>query len=140
MIEAVPAGAVGYDIAIDQIELPPNLPAALNEIGKRVMQHLQSYTNERRPPVKRGGLPREAHPGHWADVTRDLVSKYGWTVAENTLVLFNESDHAVYLEERDGFFVLRGILEPGGVFERILVEVIQEFYPDWIVEVTYGAR
>jgi hypothetical protein len=44
------------------------------------------------------------------------------------------------LEERDGFFVLRGILEPGGVFERILVEVIQEFYPDWIVEVTYGAR
>jgi len=49
---------------------------ALDAAGFQYVDFLQSLTLEMRPPVKKGEGPRRAHPGHWADITRNLANSY----------------------------------------------------------------
>jgi hypothetical protein len=111
--------------------------AVLSEVGERVVAYLQSLTNEMRPPTRAGGAERAAHPGHWADVTGLLASNYRWRVEDTAggvqLVLENDTPYAIYLEEHDGFFVLRGVAEAGGPVERAMQEVVLDVMPDWEV-------
>lgn len=99
---------------------------ALDRAGKLIVEELQSYTSEMRPPVRAGNPPRPAHPGHWADISGDLRDAYDFGVANNrngvTLRLMNTMSYAIYLEERDGFFVLRGVFDAGGIGARIMDE------------------
>jgi len=106
--------------------------AALDEIGRRVVAKLQSHTQERRPPARRGGANRYAHPGHWADVTGALASQFGYKVdrarGKNTLTIYNtdREGYGAILEQREGFFVLRGIDQPGGLVDQIMRQVVRE--------------
>jgi hypothetical protein len=107
----------------------------LSEVGERVVAYLQSLTSEMRPPTRAGGAERAAHPGHWADVTGLLASNYKWRVEDTAsgvqLVLENDTPYAIYLEEHDGFFVLRGVADAGGPVDRAMREVVPDVMPDW---------
>lgn len=112
--------------------------AILDEIGKRVVAKLQSHTSEMRPPARRGGAARYAHPGHWGDVTGALASQYGYDVdrksGRNTLTITNEDreGYGAILEMREGFFVLRGIDDPGGLIDQTMRQVVRET-TDWTI-------
>jgi hypothetical protein len=104
---------------------------ALNEIGRRCVAKLQSTTSERRPPARRGEAARYAHPGHWADVTGTLAKNYYYEVTASfppSLVVGNRDPggYGAILELREGFFVIRGIDDPGGLIEQTLREVMVE--------------
>lgn len=78
---------------------------------------------------------RAAHPGGWADVSGDLARAYAWTVTKeqggSTLTLSNHMEYAAALEARDGYFVLKGVMDPGGPVEMALREIIRQVAPDW---------
>lgn len=57
-----------------------NIEQALDGAGYEVINFFQSLTSKMRPPVKAGQGPRRAHPGGWADVTRNLANAYRHTV------------------------------------------------------------
>jgi hypothetical protein len=109
----------------------------LSEVGRRVVAYLRSLTNEMRPPIRTGGATRAAHPGHWADVTGRLAAGYEWRVDDTPtgaqLLLFNEVEYAAYLEAHDGFFVLRGVADPGGPVEIAMREAVPQVVPGWEV-------
>jgi hypothetical protein len=85
------------------------------------------------------GGPRHAHPGHWADVTSNLANAYSFEVDVGDdygqLMLKNSMEYAAYLEAKNGYFVLSGVLEPGGPVERAILHVLAEIAPDWQVDV-----
>lgn len=85
------------------------------------------------------GRPRQAHPGHWSDITGDLARAYAWDVAADgtgaTLTLQNTMEYAVHLEKRDGYFVLGGIMEAGGPVHQALVRAAAIVAPSWRVVV-----
>jgi len=65
---------------------------ALAHAGSEIVDFLQSLTNEMRPPLRKGGPERPAHPGGWANVTEQLVQAYraqvnGKDVALRTVTL-----------------------------------------------------
>lgn len=133
-------------------------------VGLETVAYLQSYTDELRPPVRKGSsalkrlqrkanafniannrrstfVPegeRPAHPGHWGDITHDLKNSYGFRVVRDTgsiqLVIFNTSGHAVYVEAMDGYFVLRGITDPDGPLFQKLRAILARVAPDWRVQ------
>ena len=86
------------------------------------------------------GAPRPAHPGGWADVTGLLANGYSYEVRLETagggryvaviIILANPVEYASTLEEREGFFVLRGVTDPGGHLETELGNAIRTFAPD----------
>jgi len=84
------------------------------------------------------GRPRPAHPGHWADVNGLLAGGYAWEVrreGNGFLVTFsNPVEYAAKLEQREGFWVLRGVVDPGGPFQRELDAAIAKYAPDLRVE------
>lgn len=90
----------------------------LASVGIETIAYLRSFTSESRPPARKGEGPRPAHPGHWADVRGQLALSYGYRVERigtvSRLVLFNDAEHAIYLEHMEGYFVLQGVTDPGG--------------------------
>ncbi len=74
----------------------------------------------------------------WASITGHLADSYqppkvekikdGWR-----LTLANTAFYSVFLEARDGKFVLSGVTDPGGPFEQKLREVCAEVAPEFIV-------
>lgn len=111
----------------------------LETVGVEIVSWLKSNTENRRPPVRINGVwtgERFAHPGGWADVTGLLVNSYQPAKVEKVeggwrLVLANTAEYAVYLEQRDGFFVLTGVTDPGGEFDRMMAEIIPKLVPGW---------
>ena len=109
----------------------------LEAVGVEVVAWLKSHQLERKPP----GRPRPGpfHPGGWRDITNILVSSYqppsvtkvngGWR-----LTFANTAEYAIYLELRDGFFVLSGIMDQGGIVQQTLTEVIANIAPEWTAD------
>ena len=116
----------------------------LHLTGEDVVKYLKSWTDERRPPASPGGPDRPAHPGHWADVTTTLREGYEGTVTRLgegwRLTLRNPTPYASYLEDRNGFFVLSGVADPGGPVEQALIEVAARVAPTWRVVLTGPTR
>lgn len=107
---------------------------AAHVIGARVIAHLRSLTDEMRPPARAGEGMRRAHPGGWADVRGALSLGYRYEVIPTPTgakVMFeNIMEYAIYLELLDGYYVLSGIGDEGGVVETLLRETAEEF--GWI--------
>lgn len=122
----------------------------LDSVGREVIEHLKSYTGHTKPAVgaryewgsasgKRMRGPqitradRPVHPGGWADISFDLMNSYAYEVTklENgaELALLNTSDHAIFLELRNGYFVLSGITEAGGPVDLALRRAVAIFMP-----------
>ena len=99
-----------------------------------VIAFLRSLTDELRPPAKTGEPMRRAHPGHWADVRGHLANSYYWRVTavgiEVHIVLGNSAEYAIHLERREGFYVIRGAVEP---FRRELRRAAARLAPSWEV-------
>ncbi len=119
------------------------LPHILDKIGIETIAFLRSHTSETRPPARKPGGKmtgtRPAHPGGWADVTGDLARAYSYDVSTNSdgvvLTLRNTMEYAIYLEARDGYFVLSGVTEAGGPVVRALRDVVHEIAPGWEVRI-----
>lgn len=124
--------------------------AKIAELVKlRTIEYLKSLTDEMRPSVRRPRAartrravrwtgPRRAHPGHWADITSQLVNSYGGVVQIQgrgtvILILWNTAEYALYLDRKKGFFVLRGVTDPGGPVEDALEAAVRIIAPDWSV-------
>ncbi len=103
--------------------------------GEEVVGHLKSYTSARRPPIRPGGPSRPAHPGGWADVSKELMEGYGYRVTVRRggaqLEIFNTAGHAVHLEARDGYFVVTGVMDEGGPVWQALRRRLREVAPEW---------
>ncbi len=116
----------------------------LDYIGKEVVRFLRDYTTELRPDDPRAVWstgPRPAHPGHWADITRDLRKKYAYEVVtvkegEHLLVLKNQSEHAAYVEAMEGFYVIRGVLARGSPVHKALHQIMLRLDADEVLK--YG--
>lgn len=127
--------------------------AVLEFVRKDVLYFLKSYTDVQRPPryqrkfVLKEGLYRvkvpnsdrtgwrPAHPGGWADISGDLKKRYytdlqlvngAWRLAVG-----NRSEHAAYVEAMDGFFVVSGVLEPGGPVARSIRRALTALGVSW---------
>lgn len=115
----------------NELQARANLLLLLDAVGLQVIAYLRSLTNVMRPPVRSGEGPRPAHPGGWADVTSQLANSYGYEVnatAEATeLVLFNTAEYAVHLENRDGYWVLSGVTDPGGPVVAAITTAAEAF-------------
>lgn len=59
---------------------------ALDGAGYEIIDFLKSLTGQMRPPVRKGQGPRKAHPGGWADVTRNLANAYRHAVNSGALI------------------------------------------------------
>ena len=111
----------------------------LESAGIDTIAFLRSLTEEMRPPVRSGQGERQAHPGHWADVTGQLVNSYAWAVASDissrdvVLILSNGAEYAAALEKRDGYYVLKDVAEPGGPLEQAIRRAVAVIAPEWRV-------
>ena len=109
----------------------------LDSAGIDTVAFLRSLTTEMRPPVRSSEGPRQAHPGHWADITGNLAGAYDaraiLIAGGAMLILSNSMEYAGILEKRDGFFVLRGVTDPGGPLEQELRAAIARIAPSWRV-------
>lgn len=107
----------------------------LQAIGIEVIAYLRSLTAELRSPASGRSNMRQAHPGHWADITGQLAGSYSWQVVDMglgvALVLRNTAEYAIWLELREGFFVLRGVTEPGGPVQQAIDKVLPQIAPGW---------
>jgi hypothetical protein len=97
--------------------------------GAEAVAFLRSLTSKLQPPVGAGEAWRRAHPGGWADVTGALALAYGYEVIVYGspsaptawgLLMTNTMEYAVYLEDRNGYWVLSGITDPGAPLDRAL--------------------
>jgi hypothetical protein len=112
--------------------------------GASALSRLQNRKDEHR--MARGGAgprffaeggARPAHPGGWGDITHDLMAKYDYKVTRTpegiSLAIFNTSDHAVYVEAMDGFYVVRGVMDEDGPVIAALRRIISQVAPGWRV-------
>lgn len=106
-------------------------------VGVETVKYLKSYTAGLQPPETPGGSPRPKHVGGWSDITRSLVDAYGYRVKdlEDLILLsvFNADDEAIFVELMEGYFVLHGVMDPGGPVDLALRRAVAEVAPDWIV-------
>lgn len=120
-------------IARRELDALTKVELVLEAVGHLTVAKLRSLTNESRPPVKRGEPKRRAHPGHWADVTGQLANSYRFEVYRTgnvvTLALINGSEHAAHLERREGYFVLSGVMQRGGMVELAIREAVRTIAP-----------
>lgn len=109
----------------------------LEAIGTETIAFLRSLTENMADPIRPGEGQRRKHPGNWADITGNLANAYAHRVVEIvggwSLELSNSMDYAVYLEARDGMFVLKGVTEQHGPVEQALRKVVARIAPDWTV-------
>jgi hypothetical protein len=125
-------------IAAVQMDTVEKITLVLEQVGIETIAYLRSLTNEIRPPVKEGDAERRAHPGHWADRSGQLAGAYSWEIerrgrTEMALIFRNTAEHAMWLEVKEGFFVLHGVTEPGGPVQQALKKVIPQIAPGWTV-------
>lgn len=110
----------------------------LDQAGAELMQYLTSYTSEMVPGREKGASPRPAHPGGWGDVSGDLMQEYFYEVedmgAGPRLKVGNHSEHAVYVEARDGFLVVSGLFEPGGPLEDAVRHAVAAVNAEWKIK------
>jgi hypothetical protein len=110
----------------------------LDKTGEETIKFLRSLTSERRPPIRKGGPSRPAHPGHWADRSGDLARAYDYVVLPTTLgyqlILTNDMEYAEDLEGMSGFFVLSGAIDENGPVEKSMRLVMADISPDWIFQ------
>lgn len=127
-------------IAALELDAEQKIELILEQIGIETIAYLRSLTNEIRPPASGRSNTRRAHPGHWADVTGQLALGYSYEVerrgGEVVLILRNTAEHAVYLEAKEGFFVLSGVTEPNGPIEQALQRVVPIVAPGWVVRLS----
>ena len=105
-------------------------------VGRKTVDYLRSYTDEMRPPAylpfrkrKKGKIiktgPRQAHPGHWADVTNNLKNAHGHEVIVNGHVVevkvYNNMEYAAELDKREGYSVV-GVAFDDGTVEQLAQE------------------
>ena len=110
----------------------------MEAVAVETIAYLKSFQADRKPPHKTvPPPPGPYHPGGWRDITSQLVNSYGWEInpidGGVRLVLKNDAEYAVYLEHRDGFFVLSGVTDPGGPVEQALIEVCAQIAPEFQV-------
>lgn len=125
---------VAAQVAALRVSIQERVALVFEAVGAETIAYLRSLTDEMRPPIRRGGTPRRAHPGHWADVTSQLANSYGYEVevlgdGGVRLVLRNGAEYAGHLEARDGFWVLSGVADPGGPVEEALQAVLPVIAP-----------
>lgn len=108
-----------------------SMAMVLDRVGERTVELLQSYV---------GGRTRDGrlkHPGGWADRTGGLADSYDYEVTSDggrwRLTILNTARHAGLVEALDGYFVVRGITEPGGPVQTALAQAVQELAPGWSV-------
>lgn len=116
-------------------ELLEKARAVAELAGVVTVKYLQSYTEETRPALEHGDI-RQAHPGHWGDVTFELMEGFesevvptenGWLIR-----LANTSEHASLVEAMVGYFVLEGVTDPGGPADMALKASIKALQPGWL--------
>jgi hypothetical protein len=126
-----------------QMDEKQKLILILQMVGMQTIAYLRSLTSEMRPPGRKpSGIKtgvRRAHPGHWADLSGQLANAYSWEVIDRgnevVLVLRNSAEYAMWLELRDGFFVLSGVTEPGGPVMKALEVIVPQVAPGWSVRI-----
>ena len=139
---------IGFELSIDQdsfrqalrtaeMEEQRKIELLLEAVGAETVAFLRTLTAETRPGVRPGEPARRAHPGGWADITGNLANAYAYEVQRipdgATLVLSNSMEYSAVLEIRDGYFVLRGVTDPGGPLEQALRRAIPQVAPGWTV-------
>ena len=120
----------------------------LSTVRDEILEYLQSYIGELRPPERKvkhfGGnpeAPRPAHPGHWADISKNLKEGYRAEVERDAngqwqLKIWNEAkdpkgnDIAPFVEARAGYFVVSGIMDPDGPVRHAIFEAFRRFTGD----------
>jgi hypothetical protein len=136
-IEAVKPDLTGVMETIGSITTSQGT-MVLELVGIRVVAYLRSLTGEMRPPAKTGGPVRRAHPGHWADISGDLARSYWWKIEEHAdgtvLAIGNSSGHAAFVEARDGFFVISGVMDRGGPVAEAIRDIAPKVAPGWKVQ------
>lgn len=114
--------------------LPPvrdRVRLALEVVGTQLTAWARSHTSALRPPARRSGPWRPAHPSplNWADVKGQLAASYYHQVTPSgdgwKLDWGNTAEHAVYVEARDGFAVVSGVIEPDGAVVPFLTEALE---------------
>lgn len=139
----------------EEIDAHENALLLLTFIGEEVITFLRSYTGNEVPehkskiprhPLQEEGKARPepylgtraTHPGGWADVSGDLMRKYKYRVENDgdawRLSIINNSDHAVYVEAMDGFFVVNGVLDQGGPVHKALIKAMAKITPGWYLQ------
>jgi hypothetical protein len=142
MVRIFPKGELaGVVEALREIERDTTvkLEQMANYIGIRAIVTCKSLTDETRPPARKANGEwtgwRKAHPGHWGDVSNQLVNSYGWDVTARPglveLILSNTAEYAEKLERRDNFWVLEGVTAPGGPVDQAFRQAILALAPDW---------
>jgi len=127
-------------MAVDTVQ---KLVLICEAIGAETIAYLRSHTNEMRPPARipytkvKTGI-RRAHPGHWADRTGQLAASFDYDVSRPEpgvvlLTMRNVAEYAVYLEAHEGYWVLRGVTEPGGPVDKALRRAVERHAPGWEV-------
>jgi len=117
-------GKPEWQKAVAAIALTTEAKARLivESVGKETVAYLKSRTEQDRGWVNRSG---------------ELARSYRYSVAEvlggAALTLYADADHAIYLEARDGLFVLNGITDRGGPIEQALREVCAAIAPEFTV-------
>lgn len=108
-----------------------SMAMVLDRVGERTVELLQSYVGGR---TEDGRLK---HPGGWADRSGELADSYDYEVTSDggrwRLTILNAARHAQMVEALDGYFVVRGITEPGGPVQTALAQAVQELAPGWSV-------
>lgn len=111
------------------------LKNVLEMVARETVAFLRSTTSETRPGVRPGEPSRKAHPGGWADVTANLSNAYDFKITDRggdlILRFVNTMEYAIYLEQRDGYYVLSGVTDSGGPVEKALRKALPRVAPNW---------
>jgi hypothetical protein len=111
--------------------------AAASTLGQRTRKGRLRKDGTRGPRTGKREVGRQAHPGHWADVTGQLALSYAFTVVTTPkgamLTISNSAEYAAALEARDGYFVLSGVMEDGGPVEQAIRRAAAALAPGWII-------
>lgn len=115
----------------------PSVPQVLEAVGARTLARARSHTSRMNPPARGKTAWRPAHPEplNWSDVRGVTAASYYYKVEETAtgwrLEIGNTAETAVFLEARDGYAVVTGIVSAFVV--PILIETAREVAPEWEV-------
>jgi hypothetical protein len=121
------------DVAIQAMQGPSGVRDIMEVVLDEATRQLKGFTQEMRPPIKPGGPLRRAHLGHWADRTGVLAANYRYEVTglgevvEGSLINDDPGGYGAILEKQGFFFVLNGVMDPGGPVDVILRQTIPRF-------------